>query len=457
MMLPMPRPRKPHLHHEQNRHGVHVWYVRRGKGPRYRLRSEFGSESFNAEYESAIQGKVASRGQAIGGTLQWLWDAYRKTDAWKSLSPATRKQRENIMLHVLKANGTEPFSALHTEDITDGLDRRVETPSAARNFLDTMKGLFGWAKSRRHVKIDPTKDVKPPKRRKTSGFAPWTAEDVVKYQKRWPIGTRQRVWLDVLLYTGLRRGDAALIGPPHVNNGVATIATEKSGLKVIVSLPILDVLQTTLSAGPTGPATWIVSARNRPFVKEAFGNAFSEAATAAGVDKSAHGVRKIAAQVAAENGATEAELDAIFGWTGGRMAAHYTRQANRAKIAAKAVNKLKSIPSPELEVRVSPDIIHSNQIHEKTMVGEAEVKPTIDNNDLPKSEGHMMALNGKDDLGNTPHPARYELIDKDGRAVDLKFGSVKAAADYAERFFPGQEQDRDRTGRGWDISVVGAK
>lgn len=352
----MPRPRKPHLHRERNRHGVHVWYVRRGKGPRYRLRSEFGSDAFNAEYEAAIQGKTAPRGQAVGGTLQWLWDAYRKTDGWKALSPATRKQRENIMLHVLKVNGAEPFSSIQSEDIVAGLDRRSDTPSAARNFLDTMRGMFQWAKARRHVRVDPTAGVKAPKRRKTSGFAPWTREDVAKYQARYPLGTNERVWLDVLLYTGLRRGDAARIGPEHVKDGVVTIATEKSGETIVVSLPILDVLQHTLDAGPIGSETWVVGKRGNAFVKESFGNAFSEAAAAAGVEKSAHGVRKIAATIAAENGATEAEMDAIFGWTGGRMAAHYTRQANRARLAKNAAEKLKSIPSPLPKVRDTDDI-----------------------------------------------------------------------------------------------------
>jgi hypothetical protein len=46
---------------------------------------------------------------------------------------------------------------------------------------------------------------------------------------------------------------------------------------------------------------------------------------AAGVPGSAHGVRKIAATRAANNGATEAELMALFGWTDSKMAALYTR------------------------------------------------------------------------------------------------------------------------------------
>jgi integrase len=382
LIAAMPRPRKPHLHRERNRHGVHVWYVRKGKGVRYRLRAEYGSDDFNRQYEAAIQGKLPKRGQATAGTLQWLWDSYRKTDGWKALSTATRKQRENIMLHVLKAAGEEPFGAIGSEDIQDGLDRRSDTPSAARNFLDTMRGLFQWARARGHVRRDPTQDVKPPKRRRNAGFAPWTHEDVDAYYKRWPLGTPQRVWLDVLLYTGLRRGDAALVGPKHIKDGSIQIWTEKSQEMVLVELPILDALQATLDVGPTGTETWIVGARGKKFVKEAFGNAFSEAATAAGVKKSAHGVRKIAATIAAENGATEAELDALFGWTGGRMAAHYTKTANRTKLAKQAAEKLKSIPSPYLKVGAPSDKVQTNQPTSERLVGEAEVPLPRDIKDL---------------------------------------------------------------------------
>lgn len=74
--------------------------------------------------------------------------------------------------------------------------------------------------------------------------------------------------------------------------------------------------------------------------KESFGNVFREAARAAGVNKSAHGVRKIAATRAANNGATVAELEAIFGWVGGGMASLYTREADRKRLALSAIEKM---------------------------------------------------------------------------------------------------------------------
>lgn len=162
------------------------------------------------------------------------------------------------------------------------------------------------------------------------------------------------MWLDLLLYTGLRRGDCVRIGRQHCRNGVATLKTEKSGFTVEVSLPILPVLETTLDAGPCGDLTFIAGANGRPLTKESFGNEFKAACKAAGVPGSAHGVRKIAATRAADNGATEAQLMAIFGWTDPKMAALYTRTANRKRLAAGAMHKLAtSIPLPCYPVRAS--------------------------------------------------------------------------------------------------------
>lgn len=352
----MPRPRLPHLHRQRTQHGKVVWYVRIGKGPRTRIRAAYGSPEFKAEYDAAISGdRLHSPRAPSVASLQWLWDSYRQTGAWSILKPATRRQRENIMLHVLKDAGGKPYAAIGRKHILAGLDRRSKTPSAARNFLDTMKGLFRWALEREHVTVDPTAGAKAPKRKKNGGFPAWTRQDVEAYQRKFPIGTRQRVWLDVILYTGLRRGDLARIGKQHVRNGVASIKTEKGGETITVTLPVLPILQRTLDAGPTGDLSWICGARGEPFVKESFGNEFSAAARAAGIKKSAHGVRKIAATIAADNGATVHQLMAIFGWLTIGQAEVYTREAERVRLAAQAITKLDesgtSIPSPMGEVR----------------------------------------------------------------------------------------------------------
>ena len=82
----MPRPRPPRLQRQISRHGRAVWYVRRGHGLRIRIRAEFGTPEFEAEYRAALDGTpVENRKKAAVGTLEWLWDRYRETATWTSL------------------------------------------------------------------------------------------------------------------------------------------------------------------------------------------------------------------------------------------------------------------------------------------------------------------------------------------------------------------------------------
>jgi site-specific recombinase XerD len=92
-----------------------------------------------------------------------------------------------------------------------------------------MRGLFEWAAEAGFVKTNPAASVKYPTLKSGEGFPVWTEDDVLAYEQRWPLGTRERVWLSVLLYTGLRRGDAVRIGRQHVRNNVASLKTQKSG------------------------------------------------------------------------------------------------------------------------------------------------------------------------------------------------------------------------------------
>jgi len=76
------------------------------------------------------------------------------------------------------------------------------------------------------------------------------------------------------------------------------------------------------------------------------------------VKKSAHGLRKIGATRAANNGATVAQLNAIFGWTGSKMASLYTQNADRKRLAQDAIAMLANesatfIPSPSDKVRAA--------------------------------------------------------------------------------------------------------
>jgi integrase len=351
----MPRPRPPYLQRHTTRHGKCAWYVRvsdeAGKRKAIRIRGDYGTPEFMAAYKAALVGQAAPAslyGKARPGTVKWLIDRYRESQTWQAYSPETRRQREFIFLQIIAKAGNEPLRNVTRGAIARGRDERAKTPAQSRHYMEAVRGLFSWALDAQLVAFDPAAGLKDPPRKKGGGFRAWSEEEVRRYEAHWPLGTRQRVWLDVLLYSGLRRGDAVKLGRGHVrvfnSKGrrirVHTIATQKSGETVDVTLPILPQLQVTLDAGPIGAETYIAGVRGKPFTKEGFGTAFADACKLAGVPGRAHGLRKLGASRAANNGATVNQLQALFGWTDVKMPMLYTKSADRKRLSVEAASLL---------------------------------------------------------------------------------------------------------------------
>jgi len=89
-----------------------------------------------------------------------------------------------------------------------------------------------------------------------------------------------------------------------------------------------------LALAPRGALAFILTEYGKTFSQKGFGNWFNGKCRGAGLDDcTAHGVRKGAATIAANNGATVHQLMAMFGWLSEQMAIHYTKTANRQKLA----------------------------------------------------------------------------------------------------------------------------
>ncbi|WP_457799135.1 site-specific integrase [Methylocystis sp. S23] len=268
----------PYLHKSISRHGVERWYVWRRPGPKIRIRGVYGSPEFIAAYRSALWGeKPPEKPRAAQGSLSALIDAYKTSSDWKRLSPATQRQRANIFKRVSKAAGQDPVASIDTTMIRNTRDKLG--PGAAKHFVQTMRGLFQWAVKTGEAGANPTDGVTV-ERPATDGFHTWTEEEISAYEDRWPTGTRERLWLAILLYTGLRRGDAVLIGPRHVKNGVLTLSTGKTG--VVVTLPVSSELRSVLRASQAGKETFIATVHGAPMTKEFSGTSSEKPATRQG-------------------------------------------------------------------------------------------------------------------------------------------------------------------------------
>jgi integrase len=159
-----------------------------------------------------------------------------------------------------------------------------------------------------------------------------------------PIGTKARLALALLLFTGQRRSDITRFGRQHVRSGKLTFTQHKGRNRKPkrLVLPILPALLRIIDASPCGDMTYLVNERDRAFTDAGFGNWFRDRCIEAGVPGRAHGLRKAGATIAANNGATAHQLMAIFGWDTLKMAEQYTRAADQQRLAQSAMHMLDS-------------------------------------------------------------------------------------------------------------------
>ena len=103
-------------------------------------------------------------------------------------------------------------------------------------------------------------------------------------------------------------------------------------------------LADALTAGPCGDLTYIVGKEGRPLTKSGFSNNFKAACKAAGVAGRIHGLRKTATMRLIAGGASDADIQAIMGWTSSRMVKVYGGEFNR-EVGAERIGHLLSRPA----------------------------------------------------------------------------------------------------------------
>jgi integrase len=326
------------------------YFQRHRRGRKVRIKAERDTPEFHAEYARLLvqnQPLAAPRGPAAG-TWRWLCVEYFRSAVFKQLNPRTQYVRRGVLEHTfdepVSPSSPMTFGGVRVEQLTTKAlrilrDRKgAALPEAANNRVKMIRAVFEWALKEELVETNPARDLDRIKTDST-GWHSWDVEEVRRYEERHPVGTKARLALALLMYTGVRRSDVVLLGRQHVRGGWLKFATQKTG--VVVEVPVLPELQRIIDASPTGDLTFLVTAFGVPFTANGFGGKFRDWCNQAGLPQcSAHGLRKAAAVVAAENGATSQQLMAIFGWLKLAEAERYTRAAERKRMAGDAMGLL---------------------------------------------------------------------------------------------------------------------
>jgi integrase len=221
------------------------------------------------------------------------------------------------------------------------IQARADRPGSANGLRKALRAMMQHAVDVGWREDDPTRDVKKLKSKNEDGFHSWTEAEIAQFERRHPIGSKPRLALALLLYTGQRRGDVVSMGRQHVSNNAIHVVQQKTGMAL--DIPIHGKLAAIIADTPNSNLTFLVTEYGKPFSAAGFGNWFREQCNAAGLRHcSAHGLRKAAARRLAEAECSVHEIAAITGHASLKEVERYTKAADRTRLAVAAMRKMAS-------------------------------------------------------------------------------------------------------------------
>ena len=282
----------------------------------------------------------------IPGSFRSVCAHYYDSADFKVLGASTKKSRRAILESICQSKtkwaaerGQLAFAQMAARHVEEVRDEKLALPEAANGRVKALRQLFKWAKARGYSRTNPALEVTYLES-DSDGYHTWTIDQVQQYEAHHPVGTQARLAVALLLFTGVRRSDVVRLGPPmehtmkhlrrpsrrlhftETKNAHRKVGRRAEGAKKR-ELPILPELRAVIDATTFGMFTYLVTSFGKPFTANGFGNRCRKWCNEAGLppECSAHGCRKAGATIAAENGATEHELMAIFGWDSPKQAA----------------------------------------------------------------------------------------------------------------------------------------
>lgn len=333
----------PHVDRFKDRHGrVRLYYRNKTAGtPRVLLRGPEGSPEFLEDYQAAASGAVTNskRKKLSKSSFRWLVEQYYSSADFKTLALNTQKTRRRILDKFCEENGEKRFEMLERKHLLKIRDGMLDRPEAANNLMKAIKRVYFIGNQYGHCEQNPAEKIGKLKSKNPDGFHTWTLDEIEQFKSRHPIGTKARLALSLLLFTGQRRSDVVKMGRQHIQDDFLSVRQQKTGKKL--SIPIIPALRAVLDASAVGELTFLVTQHGLAYTANGFGNWFRTVCDEAGLKHcSSHGLRKAAATALAESGCSDHEIKAITGHSRSEQVAVYTEKVNQKKLAASAMRRL---------------------------------------------------------------------------------------------------------------------
>lgn len=323
----------------QDRHGKLRYRFRRKGYAQYLFKHAPGTEGFRQEYQGCLDGIGAERvapgaDRIVYGTFNDLISRYYRSPDFLDPGERTRTVYRGVIERWRSKYGSGKVADLRASHVEKMMTDILPHKTAANMLRKRLRALMAFAVRQDMVTHNPIVSTKPFKI-ESGGFHTWTEQEIAAYEARHPIGTKARLALDLMLWTGQRGGDARILGPGHIKNKRLELTQEKTG--ATVSLPILPPLAESIIAAKPSAMVFLLSEHGKPFSRKGFGNKMRQWCNEAGLPKcSAHGLRKAAARRFAEAGCSNQFIKSWTGHTTDSEVARYTAAADQQSLSDSA-------------------------------------------------------------------------------------------------------------------------
>lgn len=315
----------------QQRNGL--YFQRRG-WPSQKIKSAFGSPEFWTEYAAILKGD--EKPKVLRRNFSALIRDYHKSPRYRKLKPRTALDYDKYTAFIDERFGPLNPANLQRKDVIRLRDQNAEKPYFANYAVKVIRILMehcidlGWrtdnpAKGVSLLKVD------------TDPRQPWPQTLIEDFRKAAPLGTRERLLMELCLGTGQRIGDVLEMRWGDIQDGGITLKQNKTGKRLWV--PILPALQEALDAAPRKSLFMLTNHRatNRWSYRGASQAIRKIREDIKALDFDIHSWRYNAACELVEAGCND-ELAAAVTGQSPKMVAHYTQQIRQRVRAIEAQN-----------------------------------------------------------------------------------------------------------------------
>jgi len=327
-----------------DRHRKVRYYFRRPGSRSVKLPGLPGSIEFMDAYQAAVATVApppSSSAHVIRGSLAEIAAGYFRSASFANLSQSSQKLYRKALKPILAAHGHRLVRELPKDAARNVIEAiGVDRPGMANVTRASLSKIMAYAIATGVRTDNPFSGLEP---YRLGTHHTWTDAEIGQYERRWALGTRERLAFDLLLYTGQRGGDVVKMTRNDIVKGCIRVSQDKArkGTTNELMIPIHPALARSLKAGPVvGMQHLITDARGRPL--RGLTKLIAKAVERAGLPPQckAHGLRKAALRRLAEHGSSTKEIAAVSGHRSLSEIERYTERANQARLAQSAVAKL---------------------------------------------------------------------------------------------------------------------